>query len=258
MARENTPGTAPAKVVHQVPGRIRVRFEPGVNVSEAVARLQETLSQYHGVLSVEPRLKSRSVVVHYSAAELELQRLIEDGFSAAAIDVAEHSLEAIATVASGTAVGRGVVKAVGRANARVEQTTGGVLDLRDAFPLTLFGLGIARVLQGNLQPVPWYNLLYYGYSTFSALHGRRGSAPPVPEPDAEEVARRRFAQGQITRQELRDILAELRMGAVSADGGEAVAPEGSPEAAPSKAPTAEAAPTEGKPAPKPPRRRRAQ
>ncbi len=209
MAGETVPIRRRARVVHHVPGRMRLRFDRDVDVDQAAAQLRTTLSQRPGVRSVEAHPRTRSVLVSYDAALLDIAEAVEEGFPEAAVEILEHGLDVVASAASGTRVGRGVVKAVGGANARLEQVTGGILDLRDAMPLTLFGLGIRRLLQGGIEPVPWYNLLYYGFSTFSMLHGEGHGHHHGAEPSAIEIVRQRFARGEITRTQYRHMLAEL-------------------------------------------------
>lgn len=211
-------GLARARIAHQSPGRIRLSVERPARTEEIARRIEQALAGIAGVRQVEARPASRSVVLYYSPLEVEVQRIVDEGLPKAGVDLVEMGVKAVASAASGTRVGRVVVGAVGGANSRLERATGGILDLRDLFPLTLFGLGLRRVAQGNLQPVPWYNLLYYGYSTFAALHGRRGGAPA--EPDAVEILRRRYARGEISGEELRRMLAELAA-AGGADRGEA-------------------------------------
>ncbi len=200
--------SAKARIAHHMPGRMRLRFERASDVPEAARRLEVALAETPGVRSVEARPAARSVVVHYDAIELKLEHLIEEGFPSAAVELLEEGTRVLATEAGKTAVGRSVVTAVGTLNEGVEKATGGVLDLRDAFPLTLIGLGVRRVLQGNLQPIPWYNLLYYGYSTFVNLHSRR-PAHSQAGLDAREILARRYALGELSREELRVMLAEL-------------------------------------------------
>ena len=202
-----------ARVAHHTPGRLRLQVQRGAEVSEAHRRILASVAALPGVEQVEVRPASRSVVVHYTPAQLELQRLLDEGVTAATIDLVEEGVRAVASTASGTTVGRSIVTSVGRVNTGIGSATGGTLDLRDIFPLTLFGFGLRRLAEGSLQPVPWYNLLYYGYSTFMALHGKKGS-PASTEPDAREILARRYAVGEINRDEYREMLAEIESPAV--------------------------------------------
>ena len=223
MASEMAAGADSARVVHHVRGRMRLRFDRDVNVSSAADRLRSSLAEHPGVQTIEPHPRTHSVVVRYDAAVMDIQRLLDEGFPAAAVEILDTGVGAIARIASGTAVGKSVVRAVGTANSRLDHATGGVLDLRDVMPLALFGLGIRRLIQAGAEPVPWYNLIYWGFSTFSILHGDTPALPRPPEPDALEILRQRFARGEISRAEFREKLAELRATA------EAVEPEATSE-----------------------------
>lgn len=203
-----------AKIAHNVPGRLRLQLERGADIEDAARRLESRVAKMPGVQGVQVHSSTRSVLINYSPTEIELARLLDEGVAASTIELFEEGVASAGRIIGQTAVGRQVVRAVGTVNVQLEKSTGGVLDLRDAFPMTLFGLGLWRVAQGALQPVPWYNLLYYGYSTFVALHGRRGSAPPV-QPDALEILARRYASGEIGRDDYRNMLADLAASANS-------------------------------------------
>jgi hypothetical protein len=200
--------TIQARVVHHVPGRLRMKVETSEDADALVSRIETNLATRPGFVRAESRPATRSVIVHYNPAQLELEHLLDEGWLAAGIELLESGTRMIAKAGNGTKVGHRIVTSVGAVNGGIGRSTGGLLDLRDIFPLTLFAFGLRRLAQGNLQPMPWYNLLYYGYSTFYALHGRK-SGPSAPDPDAIEVARRRFARGEIDEAELARVLAVL-------------------------------------------------
>ena len=198
-----------AWVAHQVPGRLRLRVGSDAEAREVVGRIESSLASRAGYRGVDFRPRTRSIVVRYNAAEIDDQRLLDSWLPIAGIEALTAEAPAVAGRPGGTVVGKRISSSVGSINRGIGRATGGFFDLRDAFPLTLFAFGLRRVAQGNLQPIPWYNLLYYGYSTFFSLHGRR-SAPP--EPDAVELLRRRFAGGEIDEAEYRQRLAVLEGG----------------------------------------------
>jgi len=197
---------AKARVAHHVPGRVRLRFERGTDVREVARRIEASVAELPGIRGIEVRSAARSVVVHYRPAEVEPERLLTEGLAGAAIELAEEGARAPTGAPGGTLVGRGIVGALSAANAGLAKATRGTLNLADVFPLTLLGLGLRDVARRGVQPVPWYNLLYWGYAIFAELH-RQQESPPVP--DAAEILRRRFARGELSRDELREMLAEL-------------------------------------------------
>jgi hypothetical protein len=196
-----------AQLAHHVPGRLRLRLGAGTDADDVLSRIESALATRAGYERAEYRPGTRSLVVRYNPAEVDSQRLIDSWLPVAGIEVLSTPAPERDRHAGSTVVGNRIVDAVGSVNRSIGQATRGALDLRDAFPLTLFAFGVQRVAQGNLQPVPWYNLLYYGYSTFFSLHARRTAAPP--EPDAVELLRRRFARGDIGEVEFTQALAVL-------------------------------------------------
>jgi hypothetical protein len=196
---------ARARIAHRVPGRLRLRFEPGADIQGTALGLEELLGRRPGFAGLETRPAARSIVVRYDPAQLDLERLLGEGALAEVFELLRDTTQEAAG-AGETSIGRTVLGVVGAANGGIRRATGGFADLRDVFPLTLFGFGLQRVAQGNLQPVPWYNLLYYGYTTFNSLHGRSKSEP---EPDAVEILRRRYARGELSDDEFSGMMARL-------------------------------------------------
>lgn len=198
-----------ARVAHHVPGRLRLRLDTRTDASEVMARIQSALANRAGYERAEYRPQTRSLVLRYNPAEIDSGRLLDSWLPVAGVEVLEGSEPATNGRAEGTAVGDRISGSVGSLNRGIGRATRGALDLRDLFPLTLFAFGLRRLTQGNLQPVPWYNLLYYGYSTFFSLHGRRSARA---EPDAIELLRRRFAAGEVGEAEFTRMLAVLEEG----------------------------------------------
>ena len=199
---------ARARLAHAMPGRMRLRFDKTADVALAAQRLRAALSESPGVLAIEPRAAARSVVIQYNPAELEARRLLEESLPAAAIELMGPGAQASDHSASGTLVGERLIRAISFANAGLAKATRDYLDLRDLFPLTLWAFGLRRVARSGFRPpMPWYNLLFYGFSAFTALHQRRRAAQL--QPDAREILRRRFARGELTPEQYREVRESL-------------------------------------------------
>jgi hypothetical protein len=210
MALEQEPVAAPvrARVAHNYHGRVRVRFDKAADVEPSAERLRNTLASVAGIRGVEARLGARCVLLHYDPAEVRSEEILLGAVAAAGVEL-EAGRETKGSPdrsAQDTTVGRSVSSAVGKFNRGIGTVSKGAFDLRDMFPLTLLGLGLRKVAQGQIQPIPWYNLLYYCYSTFTALHARRGAAP---QPDAVEILRRRYALGELSQRDFRRMMNEL-------------------------------------------------
>lgn len=69
----------------------------------------------------------------------------------------------------------GVITALDDLNQRLSRATGGKLDLKLLFPLTLGALGLCQVLAEGLglTEIPGYVLLWYAFDSFYKLHEQR-------------------------------------------------------------------------------------
>jgi copper chaperone CopZ len=200
-----TESLARARIAHAMPGRLRLRLERRAEVDRIAQSIREALGDVPGVIAVDAKPAARSLVIQYDQTALPPERLIERLVSDGGIALVPPGGGTAYEPARGTATGRTISSAMGALNVSLGKATQGFFDLRDVFPLTLFGFGLRRVAQGRLQPMPWYNLLYYGYSTFYALHGRRGAG----EPDAKEIIRRRYARGELSGDQFRQMIRDL-------------------------------------------------
>jgi len=160
---------AKARVAHHVPGRVRLRFERGTDVREVARRIEASVAELPGIRGIEVRSAARSVVVHHRPAEVEPERQLVERLAGAVIELAEEGARAPTGAPGGTVVGRGIVGALGAARALVQPALLGLRDFRRTAPA-------ARAAAG---------------------------------PDAAEILRRRFARGELSRDELREMLAEL-------------------------------------------------
>jgi hypothetical protein len=202
-------GTVKVEIVHHVPGRMRLRFERGVDVVESAHKLETALAGVPGLKGLDLRPAARSVVIQYAPTEIEPGYTFEDRLLEAGIEFLTQEIRAAARVAGKTAVGDSIVRFAKSRNVELEKASNGLVDLRDAVPLSLVGLGLLKVFQGSLTRVPYYNLIYYGYSIFVNLHNHYNGTPRTQEPDALEILRRRRARGELSREEYRELLAEL-------------------------------------------------
>jgi len=192
------------RIVHSTPGRLRIQFSSSAAVERAHPLIVSTLADVVGILSVEGRPITRSLVITYDPHNPEAGRIISERITAEGIEIDETTISS-SYEGPTTAVGDGITGFFTSMNSRVREATGGFLDARDIFPLTLFTFGLVRVMQGRINEIPWYNLLYYGYSTFFSLHGRKGERQQT----AQEVLKQRYASGNITKRQYRDMLKEI-------------------------------------------------
>jgi hypothetical protein len=193
-----------ARVAHEMPGRMRLRLPRSADIDAIAQRLESLLASRSGA-GVERRPSVVSLVIHYPPRELDSRELVEDLLPQAGIELERRTGASDPGPGSETAVASSIFDSLRSANRRVATATCGRFDLRDAVPLTLIGLGLRKVVAHQTTPVPWYNLLYYGYAAFLGLHERWGAT----QLDSREILRQRFARGELSPDDFRAMLAEL-------------------------------------------------
>ena len=168
------------KVVHAMPGRIRVKISRLKGNAALARQIQECLSAVPGIQRVEVNLVTGSLLVLYDAAEtdpLDALMALAETFTPLFPGLSMRELEAwLIPSGNGSNAARpfaeGLATFVGTLNARVGEATAGV-DLKLLLPLTLFFFGIRGLLVADKLSVPaWYDLLWFSFATFFILHPR--------------------------------------------------------------------------------------
>ena len=165
-------GSAAGRVVHRVPGRVRIRFGRAEMTPEALARLRQAISEFDGVTRCNANLRTNSLVIHYDAG-LDMDRLagavgglaMEEAAAGEQPDPA-HERHPHSRVA------RGLNARFAALDRRIRQLTGHRLDLKLVLPVG-FGLLAARQIltsSGGLPAIPWYVLLWYAFDSYLRLH----------------------------------------------------------------------------------------
>ncbi len=168
------------KVVHALPGRVRLKLAK-VKGNPALARqAQEKLTQVPGIRQVEVKPITGSLLIHYDRDHL---------FSLASMEVLSVTLGElfpeieVASLATGLASlaanpGSGPAPAIaeqitgsfGTINTGIGKITGG-LDLKLLLPLALIFLGLRGLWTSEKVLSPsWSNLLWFGFASFVMLN----------------------------------------------------------------------------------------
>jgi hypothetical protein len=165
------------KVVHAIPGRVRVKIA-GLKENAALVReVQGRLSAVQGIQRVEVNPITGSVLILYDRTAFEsLDSLLSLAASLSPLfpDLDLSGLEDWLTSENvdGNAppVAERLASLVGGLNAKVSETTGGV-DLKFLLPLALFLLGVRAVAVAGKGVLPtWYDLLWFAFGTFFMLN----------------------------------------------------------------------------------------
>jgi len=173
------------RVVHAIPGRIRLKVAQ-VRANPVLAgEIQTRLSSVHGITAVEANPVTGSVLLLYEARGLAspgaLHGLVEH-LTPLFPDVDVNNLESWLTqpangTTSDSSLTGGVSAFFGALNTRVNSLTSGGADLRILLPLTLFLLGVRGIVASERLVFPtWYDLLWFSLGTFFMLNPRPGEA----------------------------------------------------------------------------------
>jgi hypothetical protein len=179
---------AGVRLVHAIPGRIRVRIPRIKNDPDYAARIGERLRALPGITGVEASPVTASVVVRYDEAATSFPDLIpglSETFRAHLLpEIERERIEAMLRAspngsAATTTLTSRVYSFFGAVDQGLGQATAGNLDLRILLPVTLFVLGMIRLLSQSNVPAPtWFDLIWFSFGTFMALNAPLPAAMP--------------------------------------------------------------------------------
>lgn len=171
-------GIGGIKVVHAVPGRIRVKVSKVKENPTLAGEIERQLSTIQGIRRVEANPVTGSVLVLYDpGAMTSLNPLLalSETFPLLFPEFDVRELEVwLASSGNGSNSERSVAESISSffrtLNAEVGKATGG-LDLKILLPLTLFFFGLRGLLLSEKVPFPsWYDLLWFSFATFVMLN----------------------------------------------------------------------------------------
>jgi Heavy metal associated domain 2 len=173
-------GIAGIKVVHAMPGRVRIKISRLKGKVVAAREIQDRLSEVRGVQRVEANSVTGSVLVLYDPEQMDpLDSLISIGSTFAPLfpGLNMSELQALLTSFSDENNGNGpVVDRISTLleglNHEVGKSIGG-LNLRLLLPLILFFFGVRGLLFADKVTFPaWYDLLWFAFGSFFMLNPR--------------------------------------------------------------------------------------
>ena len=165
-------GSAGGRVVHRVPGRVRIKFDRAEMAPEALARLRQAIVELDGVTRCDANPWTTSLVIHYDAAGLDMAQLA-GAVGGLAPEGAGSDRPALAHERHPhSRFARGLNARFMALDRRIRQLTGHRVDLKLAVPVG-FGVLAARQIiasSGSLPAIPWYVLLWYAFDSYLRLH----------------------------------------------------------------------------------------
>jgi hypothetical protein len=172
------------KVVHALPGRIRLKVAQ-VRENPALAnQIQQRLTGVQGIQKVEVNPLTGSVLVLYDAtatASPDSLRALAEPLAALFPGFELKDLEPWQSLSANGAgavppLAGGIRSFFSSLNTGVETVTGGSADLKVLLPLTLFFLGIRGLLVSEKPVSPtWYDLLWFALGTYFMLNPMPGA-----------------------------------------------------------------------------------
>jgi hypothetical protein len=177
------------RVVHAIPGRIRLKVAGMRGNPRMADEVEERLVGMQGVRTVEASPVTGSVLVVFDTEEVEATDF--GGLLSQALPALFPGLD-VADVSAGINGGgngtghqpfdRQIVAFFGSLNAGVGRATQGI-DLKLLVPSLLVLLGVRGLLFSDKVPFPnWYDFFWFGLSTFVMFNLSAGDAPAGPAP----------------------------------------------------------------------------
>jgi hypothetical protein len=166
------------KLVHAIPGRVRVKIARLRDNPEFAREICQRLSGVRGIRRIEANPLTSSLLVLYDPEEMTsldslfaLAEIVTPLFPG--LDMAQLA-EWLGRSGNGLgpapSLARGISSGLGTLNARVGRATGGI-DFKFLLPLILFVLGVRGLLVAKMAPFPaWYDLWWFSFGTFYMLN----------------------------------------------------------------------------------------
>ena len=172
----------PARLVHAVPGRVRIRLDPRELTEEFGRELLTALTGLPDVQDVRITPRTGSVVITYDPASLDTPRLIDLTRRTSLLAVTPAARAEAARPPSLTA--QRVIQTFGEVDARLAELSNGRWDLRSVVPFLFSSLALRQALRdfGSIGAAPWYVLAWYAFDSFWKLNERQRARATEPPP----------------------------------------------------------------------------
>lgn len=170
-----------------VPGRLRVRVPKELRNESSVYDLVSLVEGVSGLHRIDANAKTGGILIQYDPKLLDINQLMAMGTAAGVIgdiELPKSETQATNIVTNWPDVGqtaRVILNGMKRVDQGVHNATNGVWDAKTLIPVGLLTLALVRALRtGKNSPIPWYTLIWYGYSSFMHWHSPvRKSSPPT-------------------------------------------------------------------------------
>ena len=151
----------PLAIVHDIPGRLRVRLPATANVAD----LEATITGLSGVASCRWSPRTRSLLTTYRPDEVDPASIVDAIADHADVDpgpppaVSAETLDRPPLVAA-------LLETVGDVDRRLGRASGGTFTLGVLVPLALALWAVRDITRGPLRSMPWSTALWYAHGLF--------------------------------------------------------------------------------------------
>jgi hypothetical protein len=170
------------QIVHQLPGRTRLRIHPAPLAKESAELVAGGLVAEPGIMDVEVNRLTGSIRCRHRehlGAQAVLEAVLSSLPGAAALGPGEAPPPP-AREPGRSAVARAVAEAFRGVNQQVLAATSGSLDLGTIAALGFAGTGAIEVaVKGNLPAPPWFNLAWWAFRTFITFEAAAEKGRPT-------------------------------------------------------------------------------
>ena len=145
-------------IVHQIPGRLRVRIPAGGDCDGIV----DAVRALPGVSTASWSPRTRGLLVVYEPAAADPALILAAIGDHAGVDLPEPAPPA----AGRPPITSAVTSLFGEADARLTRASGGMVGLGALVPLALTVWAGAEILRGRAAPLAWSTALWYAHGLF--------------------------------------------------------------------------------------------
>jgi hypothetical protein len=147
-----------AAITHLTADRLRIRIASRRGDPTYFAVTEEKLSEAFAGLSATGNALTGTILI--TGERLDIDAIVDFSRSKKLFIVKSISANAPSMALSVTAP-------LHSANRRIEQMSGGRIDLPGAMFFALLGFGIIELIRGNWRTPPWYTALWYAFGLYS-------------------------------------------------------------------------------------------
>jgi copper chaperone CopZ len=167
------------RLVHELPGRIRLRASWFREEPEEARRIATALAALEGVMEVRVRPRTGSILCRCDPERVDAARLLGKLRALTGVDMVLGPTDpppirvGVSPAAGGSSVGRATAKAFREIDEDLLRYTEGRLDLGTLTTLGFLVAGGLEMAVTRTIPIPpWFNLAWWGFRTFMSVEAR--------------------------------------------------------------------------------------